>query len=306
MDIVLCTDNNYVMPTGVLMCSVCENNQAVAFHVVLGEDTTEENIQKLRGICSKYSAKLSLYRLDYSSLDFVPFGRDGQPGHVSVVTYFRLFLAQLLPESLDRVLYLDGDIICLKSLQQLWDLDLCDYPIAAAIDMDANDPDRYNRLGYSYSKGYYNAGVLLVNLKYWREKSSLDVFKSFIETYPERIIFHDQDVLNYVFAGKILPLDIRYNLQSGFLEQKPSYIPDRSNFEEYIRDPYLVHYTTNIKPWIKGCSHPYASHFLYYYHCSPWCNERLALKRVNTLRGHLINVLVRLGLHTYNGDYINL
>lgn len=306
MEIVLCTDNNYIMPTGVLMCSICENNQDVSFHIVLGGEVYGDNVQKLKDICLKYSAGITFYHLDYSTLDFVPFGRAGQPGHVSLATYFRLFLAQLLPDSIDRVIYLDGDIICLKPLRSLWEMELGNHPIAAVTDMDADDPSRYIRLGYSSTNGYFNAGVLLVNLKNWRENSYYDQFKEFIESYPERIVFHDQDVLNAVFSGKILPLDIRFNLQSGFLENRPSYVPYPSTFEDYIRNPYLVHFTTNIKPWIKGCPHPYSRHFLNFYQISPWHNKRLALKKVNTIRGHLINTLVRLGVHTYNGDYIKL
>lgn len=226
------------------------------------------------------------------------------PSHVSIVTYFRLFLAEILPETLNKVLYLDCDIICAGPLDRLWDRPLRNKPIAAVTDMDANDPNRYVRLGYEPKFGYFNAGVLLINLKYWREHEVIRQFSDFMHNNANRIIFHDQDVLNFTFAGNVDVIDIDFNLQNGFLRLPPSFIPNPKTFEYCIKNPKLIHYSYIHKPWIKGPLHPYVKYYLHYKRLSPWRYSIRKVEDAKSTKDRLVNILVRLGLHTYNSDYI--
>lgn len=304
MDIVLCTDNNYCIHTGILMCSICDNNDNVHYHIVISEDVTVKNKRKLESVALKYNAEIAFYTINPSIIDSLPFGKEIMPQHVSVVTYFRLFLTEILPSTLSKVLYLDVDMICAGTLSELWDRPLSDKPLVAVTDMDANDPHRYARLGYDSELGYFNAGVLLINLDYWRNERILLQFSNFMTEHSDRIIFHDQDVLNHIFAGKAELVDIDYNLQNGFLRQPPSFIPNHDTFDYCIKHPKLIHYTYIHKPWIKGSPHPYTSYYLHYKKLSPWRYRIRKSKEARSVKEWLVNVLVRLGIHTYNSDYI--
>ena len=74
---------------------------------------------------------------------------------------------------------------------------------------------------YSPSLGYFNAGVLLVNLRYWRENNLSESFFEIINKYPERLRYHDQDVLNIVLKEIKLTLPLKYNVQHGYFFKDP-------------------------------------------------------------------------------------
>ena len=116
MDIVICTDNNYVMPSGVLFCSICENNRQenITFHVIADQSFSDENRRALLSIVMKYDKKICFYQIDPNIFTSFPVGRKDQPIHITLAAYYRLYLTELLPKDLNKVLYLDGDIIVLS------------------------------------------------------------------------------------------------------------------------------------------------------------------------------------------------
>ena len=121
LDIVACTDKWFVMPTGVMMLSVCKNNPNVdvVFHVVTNNDVTAQDRHDLGKVVSAYNGKSVVF---YSFRDFFksesfPLGENKY--NMTESTYFRLYIGEILPKTVDRVLYLDGDIIVRQSLLPL-------------------------------------------------------------------------------------------------------------------------------------------------------------------------------------------
>lgn len=218
MEIVACTDKNFIFPMGVMMYSLCQNNQdaEIVFHIILDEDVTtsdKNNLQKT--VCGFRNCRIAFYAVNRTVLSSFP--DPGGRKDISLATYYRLMLTELLPDTVHKVLYLDGDIIIRGSLKPLWDLDLTDSAVAGATDAIAGQVDLYNRLHYPPTKGYFNAGVLLINLDYWREHKVINLFNDFINNRANDIIYHDQDVLNGVFWGCKKTFPIKYNFNSGFL-----------------------------------------------------------------------------------------
>jgi lipopolysaccharide biosynthesis glycosyltransferase len=187
--------------------------------------------------------------------------------------YYRLFLSALLPEKVDKVLYFDGDIIVRHSLTELWNTDVSGHALAAVPDMREGVIDRYNRLKYSPSWGYFNSGMLLINLKYWREHHALERFLDCIQKHHAQLVYHDQDVLNYVFHEQKIMLPIKFNFQHGHLWKEPLY--DYWKYEQQVlearKDPVIIHYTGG-KPWTKYIKYhnPYSSSFYKYQNLSKW------------------------------------
>lgn len=275
MHIVCSTDDNYVMPTGIMLTSLCVNNPKIDIHVhVLFENLKESNIKSLTKTVEFYNKRISFYPIEPDLFSNFPMGKEYQNSHIqSMATYYRLYMAEILPPTIDKVIYLDGDIIVRGPLDSLWKCDISNYYIGGVPDEFNNRTDHYNRLKYPQSQGYFNAGVILVNLKKWRETNIINDFLLFIKNYPERLFAHDQDVLNYIFRESKITLEIKYNMQNAYFYKK-EYNCLSWEFEEQLlegqRNPVLVHFTYIPKPWYKNCYHPYKNEFLYYKKLSLW------------------------------------
>lgn len=302
IEIVACTDKKFVMPTGVMIFSVCKNNLkgGTNFHIIIDEGVSPDDKIKLEDIVKAYNNNIFFYQVDSAFFKKLP--ALGKFAHVSQATYYRLCMADILPQNIDRVLYLDGDIIVRDSLAPLWDINMEGYAIAAVPSQGESNEKTYKRLGYSSALGYFNAGVLLVNLDYWRRNNVINEFICFIQKYPERIILHDQDVLNCVFNNKKLRLPIKYNFQHGFLFVKPYYNWEKykDEVEEARSNPVVVHYAGG-KPWAHTTDrypHPFRSLWFKYMSQTCWKDEPIWESRPLTFRIKKIagNILRKLGL----------
>ena len=290
MDILLCTDNRYVMPTGVLMHSIGVHNQEpIRYHILVGEGFEERNRLLLEQEADKAGSTCYFYSIDKSVTSHLPFGREGMPQHVSIATYYRLFITEVLPKDIHKILYLDGDMIVRHSLSDLWNMDIECYPLGAVHDMA--EPLNAARLGLS---SYFNAGMLLINLDYWREHHCLESFLAYIGENEEKIQLHDQDVLNGVFTSLVKWLPLTYNFQNGFILAEPHKQYDRSlqpEIDVCKNDPAIIHYTVYNKPWNVACFHPYREEWRKYQRQTQWQDFRYEepkpLKLIHYLRNWL-------------------
>lgn len=285
MDIVACTDNHFIMPTGVMMYSVCVNNaeEPITFHIVIDEKVTNSQKEDLQTTIQCFHNKaIAFYCIDGGKYVKLP-ARDEHPT-ITQATYYRLNLAEILPERIDKVLYLDGDVICRKSLVSLWNTDISQCAVAGGPDAIETAVEKENHLHLQHWNGYFNAGVLLINLRWWREHNSTEAFFSFISEHGEWIKYQDQDVLNYVFNDHKILLPIKYNLVSGFLYSDVDPGKHLKELEDAIQDPCIVHYTGGRKPWAISSRHPYNRTFLKYYSQTIWKDQPFQEDRPMKLR----------------------
>ena len=291
MDIVVCTDHRFVMPTGVMMYSLfCNNSESdVTVHVLLDNSVIARDKEDLTAAISRFpKGKILFYDVDLLSLPAFP-RLETRPGQITKATYYRLMLSEILPESIHKVLYMDGDLIVRGSLSPLWDTDITNYAVAAAPDAFGGEIEFFNRLRIPYEKGYFNAGVLLVNLDYWRRHAVINEFHDFIKNRAEDILFHDQDVLNYVFQDRKTAIPIKYNLTNAFLYKTPrfDYWKNEKELSEALKDPVVVHFAGE-KPWsvYQRAQHPFSSTWTLYQDQTMWAgvireNRPLKLRVIN-------------------------
>lgn len=285
MDIVACTDNNYVMPTGVMMYSVCVNNQEteITFHVVT-DKVHPYNLKKLKDTISQFRGK-SIVFYDAEMIEMSEIPPMEANAYLTIVTYFRLFLTEILPSTVNKVIYLDDDIIVRQPLKPLWEYNLDGIAIAAVPEAHCTEDSFYERLGYPKEMGYFNAGVLLINLKYWREHRLLSIFKDFMLNNADQIVYHDQDVLNYTLRNSKKELPIKYNLQAAFLWSDKNYaLKYEKEVMSAIHNPAILHYTGAKKPWCKSFRHPFCDSFYKYQSQTIWKDEPLQEDRPLKLR----------------------
>lgn len=286
MDIVACADKNNIMPTGVMICSICVNNQdkEIAFHIIIDKDVSDMDCRELNEVITPFKNKnITIYHISAQILgNLFP----NINTRIPRAAYFRLYLTELLPQTIEKVLYLDGDTIVRHSLDELWNADLSCFALAAVPDMRTGTIDRYNRLRYPSTMGYFNSGVLLINLKFWRDNQVLKVFTDYISSHRDDIFAHDQDVLNYVFRGLKKHLPIKYNFQHGYLWKEPLY--DYWKYEKEVlearKDPVILHFTSGNKPWVKyqPDPHPFCSSFYKYQNMTKWKGVRIDNRSIKT------------------------
>ena len=276
MDILLSTDKNYIMPTGVTMKSVSVNNEEVTFHVLIDEGVSAEQKLQLESVIDKGKKQRVLFYLIDSSFfeKFPALGRVKK--YITKATYYRLLIADVIPNDIKKIIYLDGDIIVRHPLDKLWNTNLDNYAVGVVEDMGSSCGQDMNRLGYPFEAGYFNAGVLFINLDYWRNHHLKDLFMEVVVNHPEKICWHDQDVLNITLYDKKLNLPLTYNFQNGFL-WKAEYSELGKRYHIYekeilrtIGNPTILHFTDQKKPWhIEDCN-PYGFEFIKYYKQTLW------------------------------------
>ena len=296
MDIVVATDKGFVMPTGVMMYSVCVNNSetSIVFHIITDESVSEQEKKESTVMGAGGGKTVKFYTTSSELYCHFPC----HSKRITHTTYIRLFLTEILPKTLKKVLYLDGDIIVRHSLETLWKTDMEDCAIAAVPDCMEANVEFYNRLRFSPCLGYFNAGVMLVNLAYWRIHQVLNDFMNFLTEREEDIKWNDQDVLNVVFQDKKRMIPLKYNLQSGFILCKKDfyYLKYEDELKEAYGNPVIVHYT-GPKPWEPHTPlHPLANTFFKYQDQTLWRGRRTpdrwtVARKLRRLLGNTLRVM---------------
>lgn len=257
------------------MTSVSMNNENVNYHILINEALTNQNREAISQVAAKYGNDIHFYSVPDNIVSLFPIGRKNMRAYVSASTYNRLFITELLPESVHRLIYLDGDMIVRKSLSPLWNTDMEGFALGAVHDMDEQYHIDYMKLPYPMKEyGYFNAGMLLINLDYWREHNCMQRFIDFAAANKDIIICHDQDVLNGVLYGEKKWVPVSFNFQHGFLYDIDSvkrYVPEIANeILNVEKDPVVIHYCADYKPWHYFCQHPQRFVWDYYKRKSLW------------------------------------
>lgn len=289
MVILLASDDRFVQHCAVTMTSVMENNKDVTFYLFT-QGLIESNVTLLNDLVGKYGCKLHICVIDENMTSSFPMPK-GAGDHISIATYYRLFVEKVLPVEVHKVIYMDCDIVVRGSLDALWNLDIASYALGAVYQsytfMDDSD---FLRLGIPKERGYFNAGVLLMNLDYWRIHNVTDRLFSFIKNDYRRIKQHDQDVLNVTLYNEVTPISYTWNyLPQFFLEKKGLTFPDFVDYTEQI-DPIVIHYVSVPKPWDWGCYNPYTKEYFKYLDKTPFKGWRpkFEFKKFMKQRGRLL------------------
>ncbi|MCD8362411.1 MAG: glycosyltransferase family 8 protein [Lachnospiraceae bacterium] len=164
--------------------------------------------------------------------------------------YYRIFAARYLPDSLDRILYLDPDVIINGSLSSLYSTKLDGYLFAAA-SHTGKLITRFNdlRLDRGREAPYINSGVMLMNLGKLRAEQNADDVYRFIEERRIHLLLPDQDIISSLYGSRIFLLDpFRYNM-TEWLYMKHSPFKHGRNIQWVRENSVIIHYCGRNKPW---------------------------------------------------------
>lgn len=262
-------DGNYVKYCAVTLVSIFENNPQSNFCIhIVATGLSADDEQALSLLAARYHNEVRFYAPDENLLKGFKIQKFSK--RISMATYYRCILADLLPASVDKVIYLDCDIVVLGDLRPFWDTPLEGVGVAAVEDIGCDEAERYQILQYPQADSYFNAGVLLVNLDYWRKHHMTQACIDYYHKYPERILFNDQDLLNSILHKDKKLIDLCWNVQDGFYRTPKAMTSAWKNkFASVLKNPVILHYT-NRKPWDYDSQHPLRDEYFRYLALTPW------------------------------------
>lgn len=278
MNIFYTVDNGFVPQLATGIVSVCENNRwasSITFYVG-SAGVLNANKQKLEELVASYGRELRF--VDLGNLKEA-IGFDFDTLGWGEVVLGRILVESLLPATVDRVLYLDGDTIVIDSLEDLWNQDLGDCWLGASMEPTVTHARKVS-LGLENSH-YFNSGVLLIDLHKWRENHVGERILKYYADRDGRLFAPDQDAINGACAGKIYPLLPRYNYYNIYwfypyemlrkLESPAPYF-SKVEYQAAVSKPAIIHFLGEERPWRKGNHHPYRAYYQRYLAMTPWKN----------------------------------
>jgi lipopolysaccharide biosynthesis glycosyltransferase len=231
IELVFTIEVKYVQHLAVAIASIVKNckSSEIAFHII-ASGLSDKLKAKFKGIGRHHFHEIYFYDVPQTIFQYAL----KIDGHATAANYYRLFLTEILPKSIDKVLYLDADLLVLDDLNDLWNVSIEDFAIAA---VHHPNPERSSVLKIPVSE-YFNSGVMLINLDYWRKHNLVNQFSLFMRDHSHLIQFWDQDVLNSILNRKVLFLQKKWNTNS--LDESTSILHFMGKHK-----PWSIHYHWN-------------------------------------------------------------
>ena len=275
MNILYTLNDNFVPQVGTALLSVCENNKDLDIHFyILSYGIKSNNKKKLENLVKKYKKEIDIIEAD-DLRKFFTF--DFDTGGWNSVILLRLLMGEILPKSVEKIIYMDGDTIVRGSLKELWDTNLEGKTLGMSIEPTI-DKERIKTLdidGYPY----YNSGVLLVDLKRWRKINASKKIFDYYKKHDGKLFAADQDAINGALKEEILTISPKYNFYNiynqysyNFLKKqmKPLSYISKDIYMEAVNNPVIIHYLGEERPWRKGNTHKYKNDYIKYLSKTPW------------------------------------
>lgn len=260
INIVFVTDDNYFKHMFIAMESIIKNT----------DKSSEINFYILDlGITNNNKFKLKKRYKNYNNIDveFVEVkNRNLQKyktrNHISSAAYAKIYICDLI--RLDRAIYLDCDLILNTDIAELWN----EFEIGCCIKAVWNPFYDYDNkyLGIKDGKRTFNSGVMLMNLDLMRKKESSKKLESFLNDFHDKTKLHDQAAFNAVFKDDWRELDLVWNCQVSMLQNDRKKLNiSKEKYIQLYRNPKIIHFTSNSKPWQFRNGHPHKKVYQKYY-----------------------------------------
>ena len=261
------TDSNFIVHTAAMICSLVEHTNSKIDIYIMYSEPIVENIKSLEKTFNNLLIKL--VRVDQSK-----FKNYKLSNRINEVSYYRLLLGNIIPEEINKVIYLDSDLIVFDDIKKLWDIDLYNKIVGAVPDVGQHtryvSSNRaialYKELNIPEHSLYFNAGVLIINLERWRNEKIADVINDYLQKNKEYVNFHDQDGLNAILWNKWYRIDYSWNVITDFFEDCGFCIEEigLNKYRKITNCPKIVHFTSRHKPWHDKNEHMYKKIYMMY------------------------------------------
>lgn len=243
MNILVTCDSGYAKQAALMLFSLQKNHQDVFLNIFAAGTLQEGDIALMGKALDGEKSRITHVAFDGEVLKDAP-TTDRYP----VEMYYRIFAAQYLPQDLERVLYLDPDLVVIGSLEELYGMEMGDAFFAAASHVKENTPlEKINQKRLDMEGIYINSGVMLLNLEALRREQDVRAVIKYIAEHEKILFLPDQDVISGLYHEKILPIDAHiYNMTERILM-----LEGLKGLEtDWIcRNSAIIHYCGRNKPW---------------------------------------------------------
>ena len=284
------TDAFYVRHLGVTLCSLLENrSEHYPVHfLIFADQICSDDHDRLVALIESYRCTYTFLAMNLDEYPELPTYK-----HLTKATYYRTTLPNALEDHIPRVVYLDCDVIVKGDIRQLYN-----YPLNNKIIGAVENPgfDRYNQLDIPKKCGYFNAGVLLIDVVKWRQHQYEEKIMRFLTENASNGLLEagDQDAFNALLYDQWTAVPTRWNVQRQMFKDPQTY-PDAA-------DPAIIHYTSSWKPWDYLNDHPLKDEYFRYLKRTPWKNER-SVPKDRTAKNVAKKLLQHLGVKSFQKRY---
>ena len=225
-------DDNFARCTATSIFSFYKNNpnKNFIFHI-LENNLSNTYKEKFHLLAKKYSLNIIIYTINIDILKNLP-------SNITFTTamYFRYMFPYILKNN-EKIIYIDGDTLCLNNAEELFNIDLENNIIAAVPDLKWANKTRNEALSLK-NHIYFNSGMLLINAKKWNEFNTFEKLIECLSTIGKNFLFPDQDALNLVLTNKVKYIDLKFN-----------WIKVENLSNDNIDNIIILHYAASPKPW---------------------------------------------------------
>lgn len=242
VNIAFAVDKNYLKPCGVCINSIATHNPNIkfSFHIltdIFDRFGFDDLVKKFSNI------HINIYQIN--SDIFKKFQTNSR---FPTAMYFRLVLPEILKEKIKKFIYIDADILCLNSINEIFNVNI-DHHVAGVVKDRGCTSAHLEKIGLISEIQYFNSGFLYINIEEWIKENVLEKFIQLINT--QKFNFPDQDILNIILNNKVIFLDEKFN----------------DTHQKYEK-PIFMHFTSSPKPWSIAADS--CDLYLSYYKTSPW------------------------------------
>lgn len=241
MNILISVNSNYVDKAQTMLFSLRMHTNEDVTVFLLNHSLNESEVQQFeKYLTSKCKMSLAVIDMSETALDQLPLGNL----HFSIEMYYRILAQFVLPDTVDRILWLDADIVLLNDPSEFYfqDFDEMKYVVCA----DSMNASKYvqecvSKLSLPGTHIYFNSGVMLMNIEKLRQSTNIEYIIEQCHRLSDRLTYPDQDILNYLYSKQVKYADWKkYNYQLTHIKRIP---------EHEESDIVVLHYSGAVKPW---------------------------------------------------------
>lgn len=255
MNLIVAVNKDYIPVCQTMLFSFFQNNTNQKITVyILNSSLEEQDVSVLSKAIISFGGEAVIVPVPLELFKGMPTVLE----RFSIEIYFRIFAHKFLPPEVDRALWLDADMIILRSIETFYYQEFegrslivcrdCGYATEEIADIK-------KQMDIEEDHQYFNSGVVLYNLDLIRQRFSTDKFYWIMQQYSHILKYPDQDILNYIYQGQIKYADENiYNFQ----------VQDIFNIDANRTGIRILHYAGNKKPWDVKHARPIAKYYWYY------------------------------------------
>jgi lipopolysaccharide biosynthesis glycosyltransferase len=263
-------DGGFINHSLITMMSLVENAKSLVyqFHII-SSDVQESEISQYIKTLSGSRHGLTIHHTGCNLFESLP-----TTELFPQAIYYRLLAPLLVPDA-EQILYLDADMVCISSPEALWSYPVIPEEIALVVSENDNVVIELAKSAGLEKKQYFNAGMMLINVKQWNMECVSENAFHILNTSTKRLQYLDQDALNIVLENHVRYIDNRFNYINMLAHDDKGYLVD------IPEDVCIIHYAGADKPWQEWNQQKTCQYYRNIYHRSPIAEHPFEMPKNN-------------------------